>query len=193
MLLLIPLNRDCLSFCVIIFTFRGYRSFRLCKTIGSQGPLFVVVIWWLKIICDKNCGSVTQNCILISKTQCFCSSSLFFTCFFLIIFFHFHCNLQLIYTLGVYFCSVVLVVTKHSSFIRCQGSLFSWCRPRGAQNVSVVQISFFSKTFFYFCLLFSCWLSGCSNVADLHQITAFGSRQGEFIGPAGGVSGRCFY
>ena len=118
---------------------------------------------------------------------------IFFTFFFLWIFFHFHCNLQLIYTLGVYFCSVVLVVTKHTFFIECQGPLFSWCRPRGAQNASVVQISLFSKTFFYFWLLFSCWLSGWPNVADSYQITAFGSRQGEFIGPPGVVSGRCFY
>ena len=117
----------------------------------------------------------------------------FFSLFFLLIFLQKHCNLQLIYTLGVYFCSVVLVVTKHTFFIECQGPLFSWCRPRGAQNASVVQISLFSKRFFYFWLLFSSWLSGWPNVADSYQITAFGSRQGEFIGSVGGVSGRCFY
>ena len=80
-LLLGPLNRDCLSFCVTIFTFRGYRSFRLCKTFHSQAWSFVVVILWLKLIRDKNCGSVTQNCILISKTQIKCNISVFLTFF----------------------------------------------------------------------------------------------------------------
>ena len=90
-----------------------------------------------------------------SKKQiCFVKLHLF-SLFFLVNFLSFPlCFLQLIYTLGVYFCSVVLSVTKHLIFIRCQGSLFSWCRPRGAQNASVVQISLFSKSFFYFLYFF---------------------------------------
>ena len=149
-----PLNRGCLSFCVTVVTFRGYRSFRLCKTMTPQSGSFVVVIWWLKIICDKNCGSVTQNCILISKTQCFCSSSLFFTFFFLLIFFHFHCNLQLIYTLGVYFCSAVLSVTKHSFFIRCQGSLFHNADPKPLRMRLWCKFHFFQKRFSIFGFFF---------------------------------------
>ena len=151
--MLSSLNRGDLSFCVTVVTFKGYRSFRLCKTMTLQAVLVVVVIScpliffqhsqlkWPRFHPDRK-----NTYVLFNFT--------FFSFCFLLIFFHFHCNLQLIYTLGFYFCSVVLSVTKHTFFIRCQGPLFSWCRPRGAQNASVVQISLVQKCFSIFCFFF---------------------------------------
>ena len=63
--------------------------------------------------------------------------------------------------------------------------------PRRSECERGANFIFFKKVFLFF-ILFSCWLSGWSNVADLHQITAFGSRQGEFIDPPGGSPGGVF-
>ena len=123
----------------------------------------------------------------------FCSTSLFLIFCFLLIFLHFHCNLQLIYTLGVYFCSVVLSVTKPLIFDQVPGlTFFMMPTPRRSECERGANFTFFKKVFLFF-IFFSCWLSGWSNVADLHQITAFGCCQGEIIGSPGGVSGRLFY
>ena len=148
-----PLNRDCLSFCVTVFTFRGYRSFRLCRTMSARGGLVVVVIWWLKIICDKNCGSVTQNCILIEKSTYVLFNFIFFI-FSLLIYFQFHCNLQLIYTLGVYFCSVVLVVTKHTFLSSARVHFFHDTDPEALRMRAWCKFHFFQKGFSIFGFLF---------------------------------------
>ena len=190
--MLYPLNRDCLSFCVTVVTFRGYRSFRLCKTITSQGRPFVVAILcpliffqhsqlkWPLFHPDRK-----NTYVLFNFT--------FFTFFFLLIFFHFHC----VFTANLYFGRLFLQrgarCYKTLLFYQVPGlTFFMMPTPRRSECERGANFTFFKKVFL-FLLLFSCWLSGWSNVADLHQITAFGSRQGEFIGPAGVVSGRCFY
>ena len=117
----------------------------------------------------------------------------FFHFFFLLIFFHFHC----VFTANLYFGRLFLQrgaqCYKTIDFYQVPGlTFFMMPTPRRSECERGANFTFFKKVFL-FLLLFSCWLSGWSNVADLHQITAFGSRQGEFIGPPGGVSGRCFY
>ena len=96
--MLSSLNRGYLSFCVPIFTFRGYRSFRLSKTMGSQSESFVVAILcpliffqhsqlkWPLFHPDRK-----NTYVLFNFT--------FFTFFFLLIFFHFHC----VFTANLYF------------------------------------------------------------------------------------------
>ena len=186
------LNRGDLSFCVTVVTFRGYRSFCLCKTITAQGGLFVVVISYPLIFfqhsqlkCSLFHPDRKNTYVLFKITS--------FTFFFLLIFFHFHC----VFTANLYFGRLFLQrgaqCYKTIDFYQVPGlTFFMMPTPRRSECERGANFTFFKKVFLFF-ILFSCWLSGCSNVADLHQITAFGSRQGEFIGPTGRVSGRCFY
>ena len=143
------MNTGPLSFCVTVFTFSGYHSFRLSKTMGPQVESFVVVIWLPILFFQQSHAICSLFASWLVKHICFVRFHFFALFLFFLILLQNHCNLQRIHTFGASRVGETLTCANTTVFTMVQAPFFQGGGFGEAKSVIGVSNSLFSKTFLF--------------------------------------------